>query len=76
MDLLFNPSLRASMDDDTRNRIQKLCTEIGSIMEDASLVAVVWKEDDGLSIKMRVGRLIIAHSEIGKLLSEVHDLTS
>jgi len=76
MDLLVNSSLRAFMDDETKSRIQKLCAEIGSIMEDASVVAVVWKVDDGLSTKMRVGRLVSAHSEIGKLLSEVCDLTS
>jgi hypothetical protein len=62
------------MNDDAKNQIRTLCTEIGSIMEDASVVALVWTDGDGLSIKARVQRLHDAHGEIGRLLDQANKL--
>jgi hypothetical protein len=62
------------MDDDAQEHIRALCTEIGSVIEDASVVALVWNESDGLSIKARVQRLQDAHAEIGRLLDQAKKL--
>ena len=52
----------------------RLCTEIGCIMEDACLVALVWDAGDGLGVQARIKKLSDAHSEIGILLSQIKDL--
>lgn len=59
------------MDDRTKDHIRKLCTEIGSIMEDASVVALVWNDSDHLTTAARVKRLHQAHAEIERLLNDV-----
>lgn len=62
------------MDGNTTDIIRKLCTEIGSIMEDASVVALVWDDGDGLTTAARVQRLLDAHGEIGRLLDQAEKL--
>ena len=51
--------------------LRRLFTEIGCIMEDASLIALVWGADDGLDIRSRYQKLLDAHTKIGKLLSRI-----
>ena len=51
--------------------VRKLFTEIGCIMEDASLVALVWKDGDGLDPRTRLQILLDAHTEIGVLLAQI-----
>lgn len=54
--------------------LRRLCTEIGCIMVDASLVALVWDPGDRLGVKARIKKLSDTHSEIGILLSQIEDL--
>ena len=56
------------------DEIRRLCTEIGCIMEDACLVALVWDPGDRLGDQARIKKLSDAHSEIGILLSQIKDL--
>ena len=52
----------------------RLCTEIGCIMEDSSLAALVWDPGDRLGVQARIKKLSDTHSEIGILLSQIEDL--
>ena len=54
--------------------LRRLSTEIGCIMEDACLVALVWDPVDRLGVQARIKKLLDAHSEIGILLSQIKDL--
>lgn len=51
--------------------LRRLCTEIGCIMEDASVTALVWWRGDSRSISDRAAELRDAYSKIGKLLDIV-----
>lgn len=53
------------------DEVRKLFTEIGCIMEDASLVALAWKDGDGLDLRMRLQSLSDAHAEFGHLLAQI-----
>ena len=56
------------------DEIRRLCTEIGCIMEDACLVALVWDPGDRLGVQARIEKLSEAHMRIGNLLSQIDDL--
>lgn len=51
--------------------LRKLFTEIGCMMEDASVTALVWKRDDARSIAHRVAELRGACNSIGALLDTI-----
>ncbi len=51
--------------------LRSLFTEIGCIMEDASVSAIVWKRDDTRSISDRAGELRDAYNRIGALLDTI-----
>lgn len=51
--------------------LRRLFTEIGCIMEDASVTAVVWRRDDSRSISDRAAELSDAYSKIGALLDQI-----
>ena len=51
--------------------LRKLFTEIGCIMEDASVIALVWSRNDTRSISDRVAELCSAYSRIGALLDKI-----
>ena len=53
------------------NEIRKLFTEIGCIMEDANLVALQWRDADGLDPRARLQRLSDAHAAIGDLFAQI-----
>lgn len=65
--------LRDPMESDTENNIRQICTEIGAIMEDASVVALIWKKDGDVSIPERLQLLRDAHLQIGMLLKQAAD---
>lgn len=67
-------ALRDPMDIDTENNIRGICTEIGTIMEDTSVVALIWTKDDDLSIAERLQLLRDAHLQIGMLLQQADNL--
>lgn len=58
---------------DTDDDIRTLFTEIGCIMEDASLIALVWSSTDNLDVRARFQTLSQAHREIGDLLLQIDD---
>ena len=63
------------MDEDTSELIEQLCTKIGMIMEDASVVALTV---GGLTVKERddaIAALEAAAERIGALVSAVTALT-
>lgn len=45
------------MDKATQNRIREICTLIGTIMEDASVVALVWRIADNLDAADRLQQI-------------------
>ena len=51
--------------------VRKLFTEIGCIMEDASVVALLWRDGNGLDPRARLHSLSDAHAAIGDLLAEI-----
>jgi hypothetical protein len=53
------------------DEVRKLFTEIGSIMEDASIIALLWSDTDGLSLRWRLQSLSDAHAKIGNLLARI-----
>jgi hypothetical protein len=54
---------------DDIQKFREICNEIGCIMEEASVVALVWVEGDGLSLEHRLEVLRDAHTKIGTLLN-------
>lgn len=74
MDFGDHGALGAGMDKATHDRIREICTQIGTIMEDASVVALVWKIDDSLSDPDRLHQIRHAHAEIGRLLEAATNL--
>lgn len=68
MDFGNHSALGVGMDKATHHKVREICTQIGTIMEDTSVVALVWKIDDGLSETDRLNQIRHAHNEIGILL--------
>ncbi len=50
------------------NAIRRYFSEIGCIMEDASVLALVWRANDNLSLVDRLGLLLQANTKITNLL--------
>ena len=57
------------MEKPANDEVSKLFTEIGCIMEDASVVALLWRDADGLDPRARLHSLSDAHTEIGVVLA-------
>lgn len=55
----------------SNDEVRKLFTEIGCIMEDASVVALMWRDEDGLDPRARLHSLSDAHAAIGDLLAQI-----
>ena len=56
----------AAMDNDAK-LIRQLCTRAGCIMEDASVIALIW--DDGLKLEPRLQKLRKAAADIEALVA-------
>ena len=54
-----------------QQELRRLFTEIGCIMEDAGVTALLWKHDDPRSISDRAAELRDAYSRIGALLDQI-----
>lgn len=54
-------------DDDVR----ALFVQIGCVMEDASVVALIWNAADALTPKDRLKQLTQAHDQIGEALQNI-----
>lgn len=74
MDFRLFIVLRDPMDSDMENHIRQICTEIGTIMEGASVVALIWPKDGDVSIPERLQLLRDAYLQIGMLLTQAEDL--
>jgi hypothetical protein len=59
----------AAMTDEDQDLIRQLCTRVGTIMEDASVVALSWSDAEALSITDRVTALRRAARHIDVLLN-------
>jgi hypothetical protein len=57
----------STMDDDDTALIRQLCTRAGCIMEDSSVVALIW--DDGLTLEARLAKLSDAANDIRTLVA-------
>lgn len=53
------------------NDIRKLFTEIGCIMEDTSLLALIWAADDENDVAARFRQISDAHNKVGQLLAQI-----
>ena len=58
--------LVSAMDDDIA-LIRQLCTRVGCILEDTSIIALIW--DDGLAIDARLAKILAAASDINALVA-------
>lgn len=56
---------RRGMDEEATDLIRGLCTEIGAIMEDESVAAIVWMDAEQVTVLERLERL----EEAGKAIS-------
>lgn len=65
MDLRVLVGIGSSMDE---QQIRSLLTEAGCIMEDASIIALIWKPSYGLTVQARVEHLRAATLKIVALL--------
>ena len=53
------------------DEVRKLFTEIGCIMEDASIIALILRDGDGFDMPVRLKSISNAHAEIGDLLAQI-----
>ena len=68
VDLLGKPSLVHGMDEDTAELVSHLCTRIGIIMEDASVVALTLGSSDAEQRADGLQQLERSASQISRLL--------
>ena len=73
MDLQEFSRLCAGMHDE-EDEVRRLFTEIGCLMEDASIVALIWSGDDGLNARQRLDELKAANQAIAGKLAEIDRL--
>ena len=62
------------MTNDTDDEVRRLFNDIGCIMEDASLIALVWR-DANLDLEARYRQISAAHIKIGERLTQIYALT-
>jgi hypothetical protein len=68
------PRFVSGMNEDVLALIRQLCTRAGCIMEDTSVVALIW--NDGLSIEARLAKLSAAADDIQAIIAAARTLTS
>ena len=59
------------MDDKSDDDVRALFTQIGCVMEDASVVALIWDAADALTAQDRLEQLTQAHRQISELLHNI-----
>jgi hypothetical protein len=62
----------STMDDEDIALIRQLCTRVGCLMEDTSVVALIW--DDGVAIDARLAKLSAAANDIHALVAAAQAL--
>ncbi len=73
MDLPASAALRVAMDANRRERITSLCTEIGMVMEDMSVVALECRGDE-TALRQRVDDLAAAIAKMAELVTAARTL--
>lgn len=53
------------------DEVRKLFTGVGCIMEDASIIALIWSDADRLDVRARLQSLSDTHAAIGDLLVQI-----
>lgn len=56
------------------NEVRALFADIGCLMEDASVVALIWDPADAMTVKLRYERLSEAHGQIEEALRQIATL--
>lgn len=56
------------------NEVRGLFTDIGCIMEDASVVALIWDPADAKTVHARYEQLLEAHDQIANALGQIRKL--
>ena len=69
--MFIYPSMCRGMKKVKVDEIRMLFTEIGGIMEDTSLVALVWGADGELNAQARYRAVTDAHAKISELLAQI-----
>ena len=76
VDLLGKPSLVHGMDEDTAELVSRLCTRIGMVMEDASVIALTIGSVDEADRSEAIARLEMDARRIDQLIGAVRVLAS
>lgn len=71
IDFSDKSSILKCMAKPANDEVRKLFTEIGCIMEDASIGALVWRDGEGLDLRARLQSLSDAHAGIDDLLAQI-----
>lgn len=74
MDLRARTRLGAGMDEADIDLIKRLCTKIGCIMEDGSVLALHWSSD--VPLETRINELSAASDQISALAAAAQALLS
>ena len=59
------------MTEQSSDHVRTLFTEIGTIMEDASVIAIIWDGADLLTIERRYQQLLNVHRKVDLLLEQI-----
>jgi hypothetical protein len=62
------------MDEQSMNRVKGLFTEVGCILEDVSVVALIWDDANPMSAGDRYQALLTAKHEIGAALKSIETI--
>lgn len=71
MDIDADASIYWFMADISDDQIRTLFMQIGIIMEDTGMVALIWRDSDRLTTGDRLTRVTAANESIGALVSEL-----
>lgn len=71
IDFGSEPSIVRRMAKPSNDEVRELFTEIGCIMEDASLIALVWGADDEIDVTARYQKILDAQEKISQLLLQI-----
>ena len=74
MDLPPQVSMCRVMDERLDDNVRTLFTQIGCIMEDVSVVALIWERADAMTIDDRYQRLLLANYQITEALASIKSI--
>ena len=71
MDFDADASICWLMDENSEGQIRTLFMQIGILMEDTSMIALIWRDSDRLTTGDRLARVRAANENIGVLVSQI-----